>query len=351
MKSLLFLFSIPLQSAICLSMVVENEEQNIRSSLESVAPFIDYWVIIDRGASDQTRALIQEALSPIPGELLTFTEGSLTDALNFSLERAKTKGDAILAWAAIDTWIGSEPPALDADACILKVKSDRGVFYEIRLIHPRLEWEWMGIAFPELFSPEAAHYTMPLPVCIEKKTQKTTIISSCFYTLGRAYKECNLLEAAHYYLSSYIRLLPRPKNYFEALYLLATIEEQLCFPPQEIVNSYRKAAENNPYPHDSLYRLAHYLRRTRHYSEALETASLALDYPPIPDQLSFIPWSNRWSCHAGLVLEYTLSSFYLKRPSANAGALSLVKIQNADPLIVSIGEGILRSHALENFKP
>jgi tetratricopeptide (TPR) repeat protein len=332
-------------------MVVENQEQNIRSSLESVAPFIDYWVIIDRGSSDQTRALIEETLAPIPGELLTFTEGSLTDALNFSLERAKTKSDAILAWAAIDTWIGSGPPSLDADACILKVKSDRGVSYEIRLINPRLEWKWMGIAFPELFSPEATHYTMPLPVCIEKKPQTTTITSSCFYTLGRAYKECNLLEAAHHYLSSYVRLFPQSKNYFEALYLLATTKEQLDFPLEEIVNSYRKAAENNPYPHDSLYRLASFLRKNGRYTEALEIASLALDYPPIPHQLSFIPWSNRWCSHAGLVLEYTLSSFYLKRPSANAGAFSLVKIQNADPLIVSIGEGILRSHALENFKP
>ena len=55
---------------LCLSMIVKNEEKLIRKCLESVKPYIDYWVIgIDIDSTDDTEKIIYEVLGDIPGEL------------------------------------------------------------------------------------------------------------------------------------------------------------------------------------------------------------------------------------------------------------------------------------------
>jgi glycosyltransferase involved in cell wall biosynthesis len=55
---------------ICLNMIVKNEAARITRCLESVAPYIDYWVIYDTGSSDNTVALIEAFFDGrgIPGE-------------------------------------------------------------------------------------------------------------------------------------------------------------------------------------------------------------------------------------------------------------------------------------------
>lgn len=52
-------------------MIVKNETHIIRECLESVAPYIDYWVISDTGSTDGTQELITKFFEEkgIPGEL------------------------------------------------------------------------------------------------------------------------------------------------------------------------------------------------------------------------------------------------------------------------------------------
>jgi glycosyltransferase involved in cell wall biosynthesis len=57
---------------LTLSMIVKNEEPNIERCLESVAPYIDYYVICDTGSTDRTKEVIKEFFDKkgIPGEIL-----------------------------------------------------------------------------------------------------------------------------------------------------------------------------------------------------------------------------------------------------------------------------------------
>ncbi len=52
-------------------MIVKNEEPNIQQCLESVAPFIDYYVICDTGSTDKTKEVIKNFFDSkgIPGEI------------------------------------------------------------------------------------------------------------------------------------------------------------------------------------------------------------------------------------------------------------------------------------------
>ena len=43
---------------ICLNLIVKNESHVIRELFESVAQYIDYWVIVDTGSTDGTQELI-----------------------------------------------------------------------------------------------------------------------------------------------------------------------------------------------------------------------------------------------------------------------------------------------------
>ena len=51
-------------------MMVKNEAHVISNALRSVKPFIDHWVIVDTGSTDNTKDIIANELAGIQGELL-----------------------------------------------------------------------------------------------------------------------------------------------------------------------------------------------------------------------------------------------------------------------------------------
>ena len=54
---------------ICAALIVKNESKVIKRCLDSIKPFIDYWVVCDTGSTDDTKEIISSELSEIPGDL------------------------------------------------------------------------------------------------------------------------------------------------------------------------------------------------------------------------------------------------------------------------------------------
>ena len=79
-----------------LSMIVKNEVAVLPRLLASVAPLLDYWVVVDTGSTDGTQALVEAFFKErgIPGELLSFewTE-DFSAARNHALLAVETKAD------------------------------------------------------------------------------------------------------------------------------------------------------------------------------------------------------------------------------------------------------------------
>ena len=98
---------------ICLSMIVKNEEKDIKRCLESVIPFIDYWVISDTGSTDNTKKIIQELMDKhgVPGELHDHEWVDFSTNRNYSLELARPHADFIWFMDADDNFVplGSDP--------------------------------------------------------------------------------------------------------------------------------------------------------------------------------------------------------------------------------------------------
>ena len=57
---------------IGLNMIVRDESKVIKRLLDSVAPFIDWYTIVDTGSEDNTKAIIKEVMDGygIEGEIV-----------------------------------------------------------------------------------------------------------------------------------------------------------------------------------------------------------------------------------------------------------------------------------------
>lgn len=145
-------------TGLCLTMIVKNEADVITRCLESVVPWIDYWVIADTGSTDETRGVIQAFMEShaIPGLMVD------QDWVNFAANRQGVMELARLErsdngredghqcdyaiWIDADEVLVGEPTGLDLtlDGYTIPVDYD-GLSYS-RLAITRLDkgWRWTG---------------------------------------------------------------------------------------------------------------------------------------------------------------------------------------------------------------
>lgn len=147
MRYLITIFLIPFllfageRRSICLNMIVKNEEHVIETCLNSVKPLIDYWVIVDTGSTDETKARIQKALAGIPGELYDRPWVNFGHNRDEALKFAKGKGDYILLMDA-DEFIEIDPrfnrDALKEDCYMVDVSDYTNRYKRILLFNNHL---------------------------------------------------------------------------------------------------------------------------------------------------------------------------------------------------------------------
>jgi len=111
--------------AICLSMIVRNEAHIVCEVIDSVAPYITSWVVVDTGSADGTQDVIGSHMAGlgIPGELhervWLSSAHNRTEALNL----ARGHGDYILTIDADDLLVGAPDfRDLTADVYWLRIR-------------------------------------------------------------------------------------------------------------------------------------------------------------------------------------------------------------------------------------
>src|ERR1700758_897611 len=99
-------------------MIVRNEAHVVRDVLDSVAPYISSWVIVDTGSEDDTQELIRNHMARlgIPGELHERPWRNFGHNRTEALNLAQGHGDYIWVMDADDTVVGTpEFSGLSAD--------------------------------------------------------------------------------------------------------------------------------------------------------------------------------------------------------------------------------------------
>jgi glycosyltransferase involved in cell wall biosynthesis len=130
-------------------MIVKNEAHIITRCLESVKPFIDYWVICDNGSTDNTEQVVRECLKDIPGQFVKTTWKDFATNRNEALDYSKNRADYSLIIDADDMLIAT-PTAFDCltqPAYKIKIKMTQGSLeYErIQLVSNLINAKYYGV--------------------------------------------------------------------------------------------------------------------------------------------------------------------------------------------------------------
>lgn len=132
---------------ICLNMIVRNEAHIVHEVLDSVAPYISYWVVVDTGSDDGTQDIIRNHMAGlgIPGELHERPWRDFGHNRSEALELARGHGDYIWVMDADDLVSGTMDFS-DLTADCYAVRYGPGTTYWRRQIfRDGLRWYYVGV--------------------------------------------------------------------------------------------------------------------------------------------------------------------------------------------------------------
>jgi glycosyltransferase involved in cell wall biosynthesis len=196
------------KKTLCFITMCKNEEHCIKTTLESVYKFIDYWIVCDTGSTDKTCEIITEFFKEknIPGELFIDEWKGFDKNKSLMFERAYNKTDYVLHLDADDFLVGDLNKELLNDTT-----DDKFMFNYVRgsskfitssLYSNRLKWIYVGVAHN-------------LILCTDKKN----ITTSHIFTESDMYVDNNERGARKFDPNKYIKdALILKEQFFETLY-------------------------------------------------------------------------------------------------------------------------------------
>src|SRR6202012_2503092 len=100
---------VTVSEAICLNKIVKTEAHIVAETLDSVAPYISSWVVVDTGSTDGTQDVIRKHMARlgIPGELHARPWRNFGDNRTEALDLAQDHGDYIWVIDADDIVVGT----------------------------------------------------------------------------------------------------------------------------------------------------------------------------------------------------------------------------------------------------
>lgn len=293
---------------VCLSMIVRNEAPCLARCLESVRPFIDAWVIVDTGSSDETPMLPRRILHDVPGEVVHRTWKDFATNRNEALELAWEKADYALVIDADDELERVVPdqarPRLELVEIVhLLVQHGtdqhwrphivrRGSGHFVGAVHEgfvgkpgasRLNLE--GILYKVVGggarSRDSGRYLKDAAVLIQALERDPDDARSAFY-LAQSLRDGGRPAAAREAYGRRAAMGGDPEEVWYSLYQLAELAIVIGEHPGAVIDSYLWAYECRPTRAEPLRAIANYLRKMGRMATAATFDRLA-DELPIPE--------------------------------------------------------------------
>jgi len=322
---------------ICLNMIIKNEAHVIGRCLESVKPFIDRWVIVDTGSTDDTIERVHRHLAGVPGELHERPWKNFGHNRNEALQLASARGDYLFfidADERLDLPPSYARPVLGADGYHLTVRYAGLTYARCALVASRLPWRWEGVVHEFLACGAAfkletlegptvivAHdgarsrdpetYRKDAALLEEALRQNPNSTRDTFY-LAQSYRDCGELQKSRDTYRKRAGMKGWEEEGWFAQYQAAVMEERLNASPELVSFGYLSAYQRRPTRAEPLVRLARYHRLRKEYHLALLYARRAASLPKPPDLLFLDDAAYSWSA----LDELAVAAYYVDAKDA-----------------------------------
>lgn len=301
------------KQTICLAMIVKNEIHVIKESLDSVAPYIDYWVINDNGSTDGTQDFIQTYFQEknIPGELIT------TGWKNFAFNRtevfkaAEGKADYVLVMDADDIFQSKTAfPKLTSDAYYVDMVTGEQLYQRLQVFKNNLGWKYVGVLHEYPQSDIAKGFSKLETCSIESRRLGSrnspgkedrdieTLLQGIadepdnaryYFYLGQTYRDARKYEEAIAAYNKRVSMGGWSEEVFYSLYQIIECIIQTSNADnilQDIIDLAMKAFETHPQRAEALCSVVKYCRLSERYRLGYMLGKMALDIPyPSKDTL------------------------------------------------------------------
>jgi glycosyltransferase involved in cell wall biosynthesis len=323
------------KKTVALNMIVKNEKEVIERCLESVLPFINYWVIVDTGSTDGTQEVIKTFMKKkgIPGELFERPWVNFSHNRNEALQLARPKADYIFITDADEYLVyepGFTPPALDKDYYYMTLTSGGTKWSKIQLINTKHDWKYEGVLH-EVLCPttdqsvatlEKVHNVYTSDGARSKDPQKyekdASILEAALkddptnsryqFYLAESYANSNNYEkAVEAYLKRASMMTGYNEERFVALIKAGSLKEFLNQPQDEIVDCYTRAISVNRKRIEPYHYLANYYRKLDDFEKAYKIASIGVQIPRSDDLL----FAQTWMHDYGMLLELSIAAYWI----------------------------------------
>jgi glycosyltransferase involved in cell wall biosynthesis len=318
-------------------MIVRNEALVIERCLDSIKDYIDYWVIVDTGSTDNTIDRIKNSLEDIPGDLYQREWVNFEVNRNQAMELAENKTDYIFLLDADMTVNILEPDfkrRLQAPGYLVEFNANL-VYYNIRFVKSDVRWRYFGATHEYLNcidSTESKVERCPWVTVThhedggfrdDKLERDYQILSNIieddpdsfhaqFYMGQTAHGLRNLEESLKWYGQAVRNknLSANREEIWFSQYCIGLLREELNYPAETIVSAYLQAYELRPWRSEPLYRLAKFYRSRKRYALAHVYAKRGVEIEMPKSDMLYMDKSVYLYL---LPIEYSICSYRMKR--------------------------------------
>ena len=313
----------PARPAICLNMIVKNEAHIVGQVLDSVAPLISSWVIVDTGSDDGTQDLIRLQLSRlgIPGQLYERPWRNFGHNRTEALTLAQGCGDYIWVIDADDLLVGTPDfTGLSADIYHLRYTNAGGAFWRAQMFRDGARLRYEGavheyivadgvcrqerlegdyhVEFRELGSRSTSgdKFARDRDVLLREVEHNPEDPRSVFYLAESYFSLGDFANARAWYARRSEMGGWAEETYF-AMYRLADSMAKLGEAWPDIQDAYLRAWAFRPVRAEPLYEIAREYRKNQRYALGYLFAQRAAGIP-LPGQDSFYLKADVYGWHA-----------------------------------------------------
>lgn len=329
---------------LTLCMIVKNETHIIRECLESVAPYIDYWVISDTGSTDGTQELITKFFEEkgIPGELHQDEWKGFGHNRSLALRHCDGKADYAWVIDADDKIEGNFkfPKEMTADAYVIRMGRPEFSWWRTQIFKVESKWEYRGVLHeypacttndkPILMKIEGDYFLNARTLgarnvgitAVEKYTRDAEILEAALvdeptntrymFYLGQSYFDSQQWEKSEKAYLQRAHAGGWAEEVYYSLYRVAICRAMMDKPWPEIQASFLDAFNARPTRAEPLYHIAQVLRtKFNQPAAAFVFARTAAEIPFPKDDILFV--ANAIYDYA-ILDELGATAFYAGKP-------------------------------------